>query len=180
MHKSSSKRDDFLIQAQHIIQPDLAKQPRYHANEGWKQEMIRLNATGARRGRNKRLLSEHQKDDSWTASISIQERSESIVMDDQERILEYLQVRHQGNVEYAELSLRVHLQSGTGTCRKYNRMTSSFITNILAITPNHDCFQLQKQDDVSAKCCITVGTSALPSSHHSRGDADGSEYSQTY
>lgn len=124
MHKTFSKRDDFLTQAQHIIRPDLAKQPHYHANEGWKQEMIRLNATGVRRGRNKRLLSEHQKDDSWTATpstttTSFQVSNEGLVLEDQECILEYLQLRYQGNVEHAELSVRVHLQSGTGTCIKY-------------------------------------------------------------
>jgi hypothetical protein len=116
VHKVSSASDEYLLQAQYLMHPDLAQPPHTHADEGWKQEMIRQNATGGRRGRNKRPLDSHPTSASWTtaaaSSASVPESNN--VMEDRECMYEYLQTRHDGKGPEAELCIRVHLQSGKG------------------------------------------------------------------
>ena len=122
MHKAASEEvSDYLIQAQYLIHPDLAKQPIYLADEGWKQEMIRQQATGGRRGRKKRTLSEYQQGTSWTNKTSLLQESDArVATEDQEPILAHLRIRHGGNVGEAELSMRVHLQYGQGEKKQIN------------------------------------------------------------
>jgi hypothetical protein len=116
VHKVSSASDEYLLQAQYLMHPDLAQPPHSHADERWKQEMIRQNATGGRRGRKKRPHDSHTTCASWTTAASstatVSERNN--VMEKQECMYEYLQTRHDGKGSEAELCIRVHLQSGKG------------------------------------------------------------------
>lgn len=115
MHRTSSASDEYFQQVVHLMHPDLARPSHTHANEGWKQVMIRQNSTDSRRGRKKRPLDSNA--NNWTmAPPSFASGSETRnVMEDQERVFQHLHSRHGGKGAEAELCIRVHLESGKGT-----------------------------------------------------------------
>lgn len=123
VHRAASSIKDhdavsFIHTAQHLLLP-LPPQTPVLSSEAFAQEMIsRYGSTTNTRRKKRRLASA---DEEWTSCEALTAKyhkdlgaAEGYLLEDQEAMLEHLQARHGGNVEQAELGLKVHLSHGTG------------------------------------------------------------------
>jgi hypothetical protein len=126
VHSPSEQVEPFLGFCQPLV-TSLAHSPPPQTPEVWKQHMIQLHGKAAPKKRSRAprgggpKRKREQEELVWDVERMVQEQRQSrhrlvIAGEDDQCVMQYLQLEHQGNVAPAELKVLVDVSAGRGKC----------------------------------------------------------------